>query len=188
MNNIIRCLPHATKLLQVQHCFLCIEEENDWLFWSLQLMRDYGRRNFARAQNNKNLAQTESCWPRVCPKVARIWGIFFLNLPYFRQIASRSLPKYSRILELLHTFFVSCNQIWLIPLAVDCQVQLHHKIGGGTKTPLIVRKGKWSEYDEKLNFQAIRTCTLKLSLRVRKQTTSQKLISVYISDTKFRGL
>lgn len=82
---------------------------------------------------------------------------------------------------------MSCNQIWLIPLAVDCQVQLHHKIGGGKTTPLIVRKGKWLGY-KKLNFQAIRTCTLKLSLRVTKQTSSQKLISVYISDTKFRGL
>jgi hypothetical protein len=58
---------------------------------------------------------------------------------------------------------------------------------GGGKTSLIVRKGKSSEY-EKLNFQAIRTCTFKLSLRVTKQTSSQKLISVYISDTKFRGL
>lgn len=58
----------------------------------------------------------------------------------------------------------------------------------GKKTPLIVRKGKWSEY-EKLNFQVIRTCTRKMSLRVTKQITSQKLISVYnISDTKFRGL
>jgi hypothetical protein len=66
-------------------------------------------------------------------------------------------------------------------------VQLHHKIGGEKKTTLIVRKGKWSEY-EKLNFQAIRTCAPKLSLRVTNQTTSQKLISVYISDTKFRGL
>jgi hypothetical protein len=62
------------------------------------------------------------------------------------------------------------------------------KLEGEKKPPLIVRKGKWSEY-EKLNFQAIRTCTRKLSLRVTKQTTSQKLISVYnISDTKFRGL
>ncbi len=85
MNNIIRCLPHATKLLQVQHCFLCIEEENDWFFWSLQLMRDYGWRNFARAQNNKNLAEIESCWPRVC----KLWAMVFLGANFHHLATKR---------------------------------------------------------------------------------------------------
>ncbi len=81
MNNILRCLPNARELLQVQHCFLCIEEENDWLFRSLQLMRDYGGRNFARAQNNKNMARTESCWPQGMQFVSNgfFWGQIFIT-------------------------------------------------------------------------------------------------------------
>jgi hypothetical protein len=45
------------------------------------------------------------CAPKNAPKLPEFEEYFFLKLPYFRQIASRSLPKYSWILKLLYTLF-----------------------------------------------------------------------------------